>query len=57
METGRTDAALASIITARRLAPQQTRYHPGARETITGLVYMRRTTPDALDNLAAWIGL
>ncbi|MDX2650472.1 helix-turn-helix transcriptional regulator [Streptomyces sp. PA03-1a] len=57
METGRTDAALESITTARRLAPQQTRYHPGARETIKGLVYMRRTTPDTLDNLAAWIGL
>lgn len=57
METGHTDAALESLTTARRLAPQQTRYHPGARETIKGLVYMRRTTPDTLDNLAAWIGL
>jgi transcriptional regulator with XRE-family HTH domain len=57
METGRTGAALTSILTARQLAPQQTRYHPGARETIKGLVYMRRTTPDALDNLASWIGL
>lgn len=57
METGRTDAALQDLVTARRMAPQQTRYHPGARETIKGLVHMRRTTPDTLDSMAAWIGL
>lgn len=57
METGRTDAALTSLVEARRMAPQQTRYHPGARETIKGLVHQRRRTPDTLDNMAAWIGL
>lgn len=57
METGRTDAALRSLVTARRLAPQQTRYHPGARETIKGLVHTARRTPAGLDHLAAWIGL
>lgn len=56
METGRTDAALESLMTARRLAPQQTRYHAGARETIKGLVHQARTTPDSLNHMAAWIG-
>ncbi|MCX4823184.1 helix-turn-helix transcriptional regulator [Streptomyces sp. NBC_01142] len=57
MEAGRTEASLKSLIKARRLAPQQTRYHPGARETIRGLVHLSRRTPDTLDHLAAWVGL
>ncbi|MFI1398472.1 helix-turn-helix domain-containing protein [Streptomyces sp. NPDC020681] len=57
MEAGRTEAALKSLVTARRLAPQQTRYHAGARETIRGLVHLARRTPDTLDHLAAWVGL
>jgi hypothetical protein len=57
METGRTDDSLNSLTTARRLAPQQTRYHPGARETIKSLVHTARRTPDTLDRMAAWIGL
>lgn len=57
METGRSEAALKSMLTARRLAPQQTRYHSGARETIRGLVHLSRRTPDTLDHLAAWVGL
>lgn len=57
METGRTEAALESLLTARKMAPQQTRYHPGAREIIKGLVHLRRRTPDTLDSMAAWIGL
>ncbi|MFC5720564.1 helix-turn-helix domain-containing protein [Streptomyces gamaensis] len=56
METGRHDAALASLLQARRVAPQQTRYHSGARETIKALVRARRKTPDTLDSLASWIG-
>lgn len=57
METGRTDAALNSLVEARRTAPEQTRYHPGARETITGLVHTSRRTPESLGHMAAWIGL
>jgi transcriptional regulator with XRE-family HTH domain len=57
MEAGRSEAALNSLITARRLAPQQTRYHSGARETIRGLIHLARRTPDTLDHLAAWVGL
>lgn len=57
METGRTDAALKSLFAARRAAPEQTRYHPGARETISGLVHLSRRAPDTLTNLAAWVGM
>lgn len=57
LETGRTEAALRSLCDARRLAPQQTRYHPGARETIKGLVQAARRTPDTLNSMATWIGL
>ncbi|MEU4211892.1 helix-turn-helix transcriptional regulator [Streptomyces sp. NPDC026206] len=57
MEIGKTDAALSSLVTARSLAPQQTRYHPGARETIKGLVLLQRRTPDTLNHMAAWVGL
>ncbi|WP_151483804.1 helix-turn-helix domain-containing protein [Streptomyces albicerus] len=57
METGRCEAALGSLLTARELAPQQTRYHPGARETVQGLVHQQRRTPDTLGHMAAWIGL
>jgi transcriptional regulator with XRE-family HTH domain len=57
METGRTEAALASLVEARRAAPEQTRYHPGARETISGLVHAARRAPETLSGMAAWIGL
>lgn len=57
METGRAAAALATLVDARRAAPEQTRYHPGARETISGLVHMARSTPETLGHMAAWIGL
>ncbi|MFF9348562.1 transcriptional regulator [Streptomyces sp. NPDC014734] len=57
METGRHEAALASIDTARRTAPEQTRYHPGARETVKSLVRTSRRPPENLGHLAAWIGI
>ncbi|MZD53931.1 helix-turn-helix transcriptional regulator [Streptomyces sp. SID5606] len=57
VETGHTDGALKSLVEARRLAPEQTRYHPAARETITGLVHLSRRTPDTLSHMAAWVGL
>jgi hypothetical protein len=57
METGRTSNALEHLVEARRVAPEQTRYHPGARETIRGLVHTARRTPETLNYMAAWIGL
>ncbi|MFD7539296.1 helix-turn-helix domain-containing protein [Streptomyces sp. NPDC059819] len=56
METGRTEAALAAFVEARHAAPEQTRYHPGARETIKGLVHLSRRTSESLGHMAAWIG-
>lgn len=57
METGLTDKALEHLVEARRAAPEQTRYHPGARETVRGLVHLARRTPDTLNNMAAWVGM
>ncbi|MFF7452083.1 MULTISPECIES: helix-turn-helix domain-containing protein [unclassified Streptomyces] len=57
METGHTEAALEHLVAARKTAPEQTRYHPGARETIRGLVHLARRTPDTLNHMAAWVGL
>ncbi|MFD3467529.1 helix-turn-helix domain-containing protein [Streptomyces sp. NPDC058682] len=55
METGNAARALASLSEARRVAPEQTRYHPNTRETIRGLVHLARRTPEALNHLAAWV--
>ncbi|MFF2959627.1 helix-turn-helix domain-containing protein [Streptomyces sp. NPDC057963] len=57
METGHPDASLRHLVAARRAAPEQTRYHPRTRETVTGLLHTSRRTSDTLINLAAWIGL
>jgi hypothetical protein len=57
MWTGRTDAAFKSLLMARQLAPQQTRYHPQVRETLFGLLSAKRKTPETLANYAAWVGV
>ncbi|MQY15136.1 hypothetical protein SRB5_53140 [Streptomyces sp. RB5] len=57
METKRYDQALGEMVTARRIAPEQTRYYAPARETINALVRHQRATPDTLTNLAHWVGL
>ncbi|QGV81398.1 helix-turn-helix domain-containing protein [Streptomyces ficellus] len=57
METGRADRALQHLADARRAAPEQTRYHPGTRDAITGLLHTTRRTPAMLSHMAAWIGL
>ncbi|MFC8919167.1 helix-turn-helix domain-containing protein [Streptomyces sp. NPDC057116] len=57
METGHTDRALRHLVEARQAAPEQTRYHPGTRDAITGLLHTARRTPDTLSRMAAWIGL
>lgn len=53
METGLTEKALEHLVEARKTAPEQTRYHPAARETIRGLVHLTRRTPDTLNHMAA----
>ncbi|MFE1907409.1 helix-turn-helix domain-containing protein [Streptomyces gardneri] len=57
MELGYTEASLKSLWAARRTAPEQTRYHPGARETVRGLVHLSRRTPETLGSMAAWVGM
>jgi transcriptional regulator with XRE-family HTH domain len=57
MWTGRTDAAFKSLLTARKLAPQQTRYHPTVRETYAGLEAAKRRMPDTFGNYGSWLGV
>jgi transcriptional regulator with XRE-family HTH domain len=49
--------ALGSLLTARRIAPQQIRYHPAARETVYALARAERRSSDTLRGLAAWMGI
>jgi transcriptional regulator with XRE-family HTH domain len=56
MWTGRTDAAFKSLLAARKLAPQQTRYHPTVRETYAGLEAAKRRMPDTFSNYGSWLG-
>lgn len=55
--TGDKDGSLASLQTARALAPQQTRYDVMVRETVSALVRAQRTTPGTLQHMAAWVGV
>ncbi|MGW4886884.1 helix-turn-helix domain-containing protein [Streptomyces murinus] len=57
MWTGQTEAAFKSLLKARKLAPQQTRYHPTVRETYAGLDAARRRMPDSFSNYGSWLGM
>ncbi|MFI5973491.1 helix-turn-helix domain-containing protein [Streptomyces sp. NPDC051452] len=57
MWTGQTDAAFKSLLIARKLAPQQTRYHPTVRETYAGLDAARRQMPNSFTNYGSWLGM
>lgn len=50
-------AALQALMEARRIAPQQTRYHPLVRETLHTLARSERRRSDTLRGLAAWVGM
>jgi hypothetical protein len=54
---GDTSRALACVAEAERLAPQRTRYHPMARETVRKLLDMQRRIPEQLRIVAARMGL
>ncbi|MEU3352601.1 helix-turn-helix transcriptional regulator [Streptomyces sp. NPDC037389] len=56
MWTGRTDAAFKNLQLARKVAPQQTRYHPTVRETFAGLESAKRRMPESFSNYGAWLG-
>lgn len=55
--TGRVEPAFKSLLAARKLAPQQTRYHPTVRETYAGISSARRAMPDTVSNFGAWLGM
>jgi transcriptional regulator with XRE-family HTH domain len=55
MWTGRTDDAFRNLLEARKLAPQQTRYHPTVRETYAGLESARRRMPEDFINYGSWL--
>ena len=57
MWTGRTDSAFKSLLKARKLAPQQTRYHPTVRETYAGLEAAKRRMPETFNNYGSWLGM
>jgi transcriptional regulator with XRE-family HTH domain len=56
MWTGHTEASFKSLQQARKLAPQQTRYHPTVRETYAGLESAKRRMPNTFSNFGAWLG-
>jgi transcriptional regulator with XRE-family HTH domain len=49
--------ALEALMIARRIAPQQTRYHPLARDVMQALARTERRSTETLRGLAAWMGV
>jgi transcriptional regulator with XRE-family HTH domain len=49
--------ALACLLTAREVSPQQTRYHPMVRETLHALARAERRGSGTLRGMAAWVGM
>ncbi|MFI2029904.1 helix-turn-helix domain-containing protein [Streptomyces buecherae] len=56
LRTGRLDAAFKSLVEARKLAPQQTRYHPTVRETYAGIESSKRRMTNSFHNYGTWLG-
>jgi transcriptional regulator with XRE-family HTH domain len=54
---GDRQGALGALLEARRIASQQTRYHPLVRETLYALAQAERRRSDTLRGMAAWVGL
>ncbi|WP_255955633.1 helix-turn-helix domain-containing protein [Streptomyces odontomachi] len=54
---GTPEQALDCLQRARRIAPQQTRYHPTARETVIALKRRERVRSGSLAQYAQWIGV
>ncbi|WP_328399958.1 hypothetical protein [Nocardia sp. NBC_00403] len=53
---GQPDKALDSLISARRVAPQQTRLHPSVCETLHVIAATQRRQTDTLVGFASWVG-
>lgn len=54
---GDRDNALKSLLKAREISPQQTRYHPTVRETLYAIASADRRSTDSLTGFARWAGL
>lgn len=54
---GDRDRALRSLLTARQISPQQTRYHPSVRETLYAIASADRRSTDSLSGFARWAGI
>ncbi|MFE6775468.1 helix-turn-helix domain-containing protein [Streptomyces sp. NPDC057702] len=56
LRAGHPDAAFASLVEARKAAPQQTRYYPRVRETYGGIESAGRRAPDSFHGFGDWLG-
>ncbi|MBF6227795.1 helix-turn-helix transcriptional regulator [Nocardia abscessus] len=54
--SGKPDKALVALNKARAAAPQQTRLHPGVRETVHGIAAAQRRQSEGLVGFASWLG-
>ncbi|HBF84942.1 MAG TPA: transcriptional regulator [Streptomyces sp.] len=55
MLTGKLDASFASLLKARKTAPQQAKYHPLVRETYASLEAAHRRLPDTFLSYGSWL--
>jgi len=53
---GDREKALSELNTARKLTPQQTRYHPQVREIVGAIAATDRRQTDSLAGFARWVG-
>ncbi|MEV7253586.1 hypothetical protein [Streptomyces cyaneofuscatus] len=52
---GKLEASFASLLKARKIAPQQAKYHPTVRETYASLEAARRRLPDSFLAYGSWL--
>lgn len=57
MWTGDLDGSFKNLLSARKAAPQQARYHQTVRETYAGLEAARRQLPDSFLSYGSWLGV
>ncbi|ARF75669.1 transcriptional regulator [Kitasatospora albolonga] len=56
MWDGSLDDSFRNLLLARRIAPQQARYHQTVRETYTGLEAAKRQLPETFLSFGSWLG-
>lgn len=57
LDYGDREKAFAALQAARRVAPEQTRNHPQARELLLSIIQSERYGKESLTGFAAWMGL